>query len=193
MSEQQEAEQQAAESPAASPPSRRRGRETAADMVRSLLVVLVLVLIVVALNAQPEPEPEVRRFDYTVALEQARDRAPYDVLAPVGLPNDWRATSARARTSGDRITWHIGFVTPNDDYAALEQSNGDPENVLAELVGGGSDAGRVRIDGAVWRRVEGGEQADRALVLDAEPVTTVVLGGASWRELRTLAAALPAG
>jgi len=29
-------------------------------------------------------------------------------------------------------------------------------------------------------------------VLEAEPVTTVVLGGASWRELRTLAAALPA-
>ncbi len=56
-------------------------------MVRSLLVVLVLVLIVVALNIQPEPENEVRRFDYTVALEQARDSAPYDVLAPVGLPS----------------------------------------------------------------------------------------------------------
>ncbi len=83
-------------------------------------------------------------------------------------------------------------MTPEDNYAALEQSDGDPENVLAELVGGGDDAGRVRIDGAVWRRVEGGEHADRALVLDAEPVTTVVLGGASWRELRTLAAALPA-
>ena len=83
-------------------------------------------------------------------------------------------------------------MTPNDDYAALEQSDGDPEDVLAELVGGGSDGGRVRIDGAVWRRVEGGEHANRALVLDAEPVTTVVLGGASWHELRTLAAALPA-
>ena len=192
MSEQQTAEQQAAESPAAQSPSRRRGRETAADMVRSLLVVLVLVLVVVALNAQPKPKLEARRFDYTVALKQARDNAPYDVLAPVGLPSAWRATSARTRTAGDRVTWHIGFVTPNGDYAALEQSDADPENVLAELVGGGSDAGRVRIDGAVWRRVEGGEHADRALVLDAEPVTTVVLGGSSWRELRTLAEALPA-
>ena len=191
MSDQQAAEPEA-EQEAAAPPSRRRGRETAADMVRSLLVVLVLVLIVVALNIQPEPENEVRRFDYSVALEQARASAPYDVLAPVGLPSDWRATSARTRSNGDLITWHIGFVTPEDNYAAVEQSDGDPENVLAELVGGGDAAGRVRIDGAMWRRIEGGEHADRALVLDAEPVTTVVLGGASWRELRTLAAALPA-
>ena len=191
MSDQRAAEPEA-EQTAAPAPSRRRGRETAADMVRSMLVVLVLVLIVVALNMQPEPENEVRRFDYTVALEQARDSAPYDVLAPVGLPNQWRATSARTRSNGELTTWHIGFVTPEDNYAALEQSDGDPANVLAELVGGGNDAGLVRIDGAVWRRVEGGEHAERALVLDAEPVTTVVLGGASWRELRTLAAAMPA-
>ncbi len=42
-----------------------------------------------------------------------------------------------------------------------------------------------------WRRLEGGEHAPRAFVLDAEPVTTVVAGSASWRELRALAAALP--
>jgi hypothetical protein len=183
-------DQQVSEQQTAPAPGRRRGRETAADMVRSLLVVLALVLVVVAMNAQPQPEPKVTRFDYTVALEQAQDSAPYDVVAPVGLPDSWRATSARTGSNGDAVTWHLGFVTPRGDYAALEQSNADPENVLATLVGDGSDAGRVRIHGAVWRRVEGGEHAKRALVLDAEPVTTVVLGGASWRELRTLAGAV---
>lgn len=190
MSDQQPATETA---PAPDPaPSRRRGRETAADMVRSLLVVLVLVFVVVALNAQPEPDAEVRRIDYSGALDQARDRAPYDVLAPVGLPRAWRATSARTGRAGDAFTWHIGFVTPRGDYAALEQSDGGPEGFLDHLVGDADAAGTVRIGGVSWRRLEGGEHAPRALVLDAEPVTTVVAGGATWRELRALAAALPA-
>ncbi len=170
---------------------RRRGRETAADMVRSLLVVLVLVFVVVALNARPEPDQKVRRFDYTAVLAQARDQAPYDVLAPVGLPRAWRATSARTGRAGDAVTWHVGFVTPADDYAALEQSDGDPEGFLDHVVGAADAAGTVQIGDASWRRLEGGEHERRALVLDAEPVTTVVAGSASWRELRALAAALP--
>jgi hypothetical protein len=160
-------------------------------MVRSLLVVLVLVFVVVALNAQPEPDQQVKRFDYTGVLAQARDQAPYDVLAPVGLPRAWRATSARTGRAGDAYTWHLGFVTPADDYAALEQSDGDPEGFLDHIVGNADAAGTVQIGGASWRRLEDGEHEPRALVLDAAPVTTVVAGGASWRELRALAAALP--
>ena len=190
MSDQQPA---TATGPVASDPvaRRRRGRETAADMVRSLLVVLVLVFVVVALNAQPEPDQEVRRFDYTAVLAQAREQAPYDVLAPVGLPRSWRATSARTGRDGDAFTWHLGLVTPQDDYAAVEQSDGDPEGFLDHVVGAADAAGTVQIGGATWRRLEGGEHEPRALVLDAAPVTTVVAGGASWRELRALAAALP--
>ena len=49
-------------------PRRRRGFESAGDMVRSLTVVLVIVLVVVALNLRQDPDSPVRRFDYSVAL-----------------------------------------------------------------------------------------------------------------------------
>jgi hypothetical protein len=172
---------------------RPRGFETAGDMVRSLAVVLVLVLAVLALTVRPHAKSTVHRIDYTEALAQARDRASYDVLAPTGLPRAWRATSARTGRDGSSVTWHLGLVTPYNDYAAVEQSDGDPERFVASFAEKGKRAGRVEIGGAEWRRVDGGDPERHALVLEGEAATTVVAGGASWSELRTLAASLHAG
>jgi hypothetical protein len=180
--------------PAASAPATRgRGKQTAGDMVRSLLVVLVLVFVVVALSARDNAGEETRPLDYSGALAQARDTASYDVLAPIGLPDSWVPTSARTGRDGDAVTWHLGLVTPAGDYAGVEQSNGDPESMVADLADGGDDAGMVTISGLRWRKVDRGRPEKHALVLDGEAVTTVVAGGASWTELRTLARSLQAG
>ena len=173
--------------------AKRRGFETTGDMVRSLLVVLVLVFVVVALNVQRHPDSEVRRFDYSGVFSQARDQAPYDVLAPIGLPDAWVPTSARTTRAGAAVTWHVGFVTPDDDYAALEQSDGNPAVFVRQFADGGDRAGSVVIGTATWRRVEGGDPEPRALVIERDAVTTVVAGNAGWAELRELAASLQVG
>ncbi len=170
-----------------------RGRQTVGDMVRSLLVVLVLVFVVVALNARDESGSTLRPLDYRGALAQARDTAPYEVLAPVGLPTTWVPTSARTARVGDAVAWHLGLVTPAGDYAGVEQSDGDPEAVVATVAADGRRAGTVTISGLQWRRVEGGRPERRALVLDGDAVTTVVAGGAAWQELELLARSLQAG
>ena len=174
------------------PAKRRRGFETSADMVRSLLVVVAIVAVVVALRVEPNSGPTVRRFDYSGALQQARTQAPFGVLAPVGLPRSWRATSGRvgADDGSGSVTWHLGLVTPSGDYAGLEQSNGNLVRVLTRVSGGASPAGSVVINGVTWRRVRGGDPEPKALVLEGPSVTTVVAGRATWRELRTLAASL---
>lgn len=178
---------------AVAPPARRgRGKQTVGDMVRSLVVVLVLVFVVVALNAQDDSGGGPQRLDYSGALAQARDTASYDVLAPIGLPDSWVPTSARAGRDGGAVTWHLGFVTPAGDYAGLEQSDGDPDKAVADAAEGGDAAGTVMISGLRWRKVDGGHPEKHALVLDGEVVTTVVAGGASWDELETLARSLQA-
>jgi hypothetical protein len=173
--------------------ARRRGFETTGDMVRSLLLVLVLVFVVVALTVRPHPDSEVRRFDYSGVFSQARDQAPYDVLAPIALPDTWVPTSARTTREGGAVTWHVGFVTPDDNYAALEQSDGNPAAFVRQFSDGGDRAGSVVIGTATWRRLEGGDPEPRALVLERDGVTTVVAGNAGWAELRELAASLQAG
>jgi hypothetical protein len=162
-------------------------------MVRSLLVVLVLVFVVVALNAQRNTGEELRPLDYSGALAQARDQASYDVLSPIGLPDSWVPTSARTERDRDAVRWHLGFVTPAGDYAGVEQSDGDPEALVADVADGGDAAGSVTISGLRWRRLDGGRPEEHALVLDGEAATTVVAGGASWAELEALARSLQAG
>jgi hypothetical protein len=188
-----EPEPVAAPAPAPPPAPRGRGRQTVGDMVRSLLVVLVLVFVVVALRPGDGGDGGPRRLDYTGTLAQARDSAPYDVLAPVGLPDSWVPTSARTGRDGVAFTWHLGLVTPAGDYAGVEQSDGDPEGLVAEVAEGGDDAGTVTIGGARWRKVDNGDPEKHALVLEGDAVTTVVAGGASWSELTELARSLQAG
>ena len=188
-----EAAPQPASVPAADAAPRSRGKQTVGDMVRSLLVVLVLVFVVVALNARDDSSDELRPLDYSGELAQARDTASYEVLAPIGLPDTWVPTSARAGRTGDAVTWHLGLVTPAGDYAGLEQSDGDPEAVVADVADDGTAAGTVTISGLRWRKVDGGRPEKHALVLEGEAVTTVVAGGASWAELAVLARSLQAG
>jgi hypothetical protein len=176
--------------PEAGPARPRRGRQTAADMVRSMAVVLALVIVVLALTLRHNPPGKPHRIDYRGVLAQARSVAPFDVVSPVGLSRSWTVTSAR--TSGEDATfaWHLGLVTPDGDYAAVEQSDGDPQSFVTEFVGDGSKDGTATIHGQRWRRIDSGNPEKRALVLDSDAVTTVVTGGASWTELRQLAASL---
>ncbi|MGZ4609245.1 MAG: DUF4245 domain-containing protein [Actinomycetes bacterium] len=173
------------------PPGRKRGRETIRDMVLSLSVVLgvVFVVLLVGMRGGP-PTQTVHEVGYTAQLVQAREAASYDVLAPVGLPPGWKATSVRGLTTDGTVTWHLGFVTPHGRYAALEQSAGAAQPFVDDFADGAKAAGRSPIGGHVWQRIEGGRPERRALVLHGTGVTTVVAGGASWGELETLARSL---
>ena len=169
-----------------------RGRKTVGDMVRSLAVVLVLVGVIVAFNVVQEPDELVPQVDYPAALAEARLQATYDVLDPEPLPAGWRISSARTDASGDGVHWHVGMVTPSEEYAALEQSDGDRDALLDEVAAGGRSAGTVQVAGQPWRRLEGGEPEEHALVRAEDGVTVLVAGSASWRELRELAASVSA-
>lgn len=170
-----------------------RGRRTVGDLVRSLAVVLVLVGVIVAFNVAEQPDPVVRTVDYPAALAEARATAPYDVLGPEPLPAGWRVTSARTERSGGGVSWHAGLVTAAEEYAAVEQSDGDRRALLEGVARGARPAGTVEVAGTTWRRLTGGDPQQRALLHVSGGVTTLVAGSASWSELEQLAGALSGG
>jgi hypothetical protein len=182
------------ETPTAAPASARRSRprgfETAGDMVRSLALVLVVVAVVFLLTVRTAPKDAVTRIDYGQQLAAARHQAAYDVLAPEGLGRGWTPTSARGSTDGAAVTWHLGIVTPAGDYAAVEQSDGSRAQFVDEFASGSHRAGADSVAGVTWRRLEGGTPEPRALVRASGGATTLVVGSASWEELRRLAASL---
>ena len=164
-------DEQTAAAPGASP-RRRRGLESMGDMVRSMLVVVAIVLVIFVVQIRNDPTSAVRRVPVAASLAHARAQAPY-VAGPVGLPRTWRATSVRFVVAGPVTTWHIGYVTPREDYAALEQSNGPESKVVTQFVAGSHEIGRVDINGATWHKMAGGSPEPRALVLYGSGATTM--------------------
>jgi hypothetical protein len=167
-----------------------RGRKTVSDMVRSLALVLVLVAVIVAFNVAQQPDRVVQTVDYPAALAEARSLAAYDVLGPEPVPAGWRVTSARTERSGGGLAWHVGLVTSTEEYAAVEQSDGDRRALLDTVASGARPAGTADVAGQSWRRLTGGDPEERALVRTADRVTTVVAGNAPWSQLRVLAGSL---
>jgi hypothetical protein len=169
-----------------------RGSETVGDAVRSLVALLgIIAAVVVAFTAmRPDQQPPAP-VDYSGILDRLRAEYPYPVLAPTPVPSGWTATSTEhsARTSGNR--WRLGFVTDDDGFVGLEQSDGEVESFLDDQLHGFSKDGTAEIDGATWQQwIEAGDQPDRALVLVDDGVATVVLGTEPYDVLRDFAASL---
>lgn len=134
----------------------------------------------------------VHPVGYRVELGQARRDAPFPVAAPEGLGKSWQATSVTySGADPKRVTWHLGMVDPEREYAAVEQSNSGSVDAFVRNVSLGAhrDGTRtVTADGMVWERWDGSRYD--ALVHRGAGVTTVVTGTAPTARLAELAAAL---
>ncbi|MGW7002643.1 DUF4245 domain-containing protein [Streptomyces sp. NPDC054933] len=165
-----------------------RGKQTVRDMVLSIAVIGVLVAGIYVFVPHTEGDP-VKTVSYEVELGQARRVAPYPVAAPEGLSSHWRATSVTYDGSDPKNSqWHLGFIDPQNQYVAVEQSNGDPQQFISDKTQSSQQDGSQSVAGQTWDRYDGGRY--RALVRQKGSVTTMVTGTAPYDQLAELAAAL---
>ncbi len=191
----------AVEQPVPQPAPRARGPKTVGDMVRSLGLVLGAVVVLLLITFRPHGQA-VHVVDYRATLAQARTGSAFPLLAPVGLPSGWQATSAYfdgpqgGATAGvPGVTgWHVGFITPDDRYAGFEQTNGIAIGTLHDVLGDPTrTGGTVDAGGVTWERWTDGAGDRRALVRTDGGVTVVVDGSADWPVLEALAGSLRPG
>ena len=172
---------------------KRGGNKTVRDLILSMLVLGVVVYAIylfIPHNAKSDPV-KVETVGYSVELQQARRDAPYPVLGPEGLSAKWRATSVTyAGSDRHNVTWHLGFVDPEQQYAAVEQSNGNASDFISDVtLGAHRAAGRtIAAGGVTWDYYTGGRY--HALVREQKGTTTVVLGTAPDAQLTQLASSL---
>jgi hypothetical protein len=185
-------------------------------MVPSLAVVLLAAGVIYLFVPHNEDVNPVKPIGYKVELDSARRAAPYPVLAPEGLPKRWRATSVTYEADGrNSAAWHLGFITPDTQYAAVEQSDETrSEKFIKDVTRGARKTTQTsQVNGQEWTRYEG-EKYD-ALVRKvaagadgkaaqkgkgeatarkgARTHTVVVTGTATFQQLEKMAAALSAG
>src|SRR3954453_22615907 len=171
-----------------------RPAKTFSDMGRSLglmaVVIAVLLLIGPARTLIFPGSAKVQPVDYSHRVTAFKNVVGI-VLAPTDLPRGWRANAATFGSARGRAHLHIGFATPGSLFAGVDESNGPPAQLLSGVLGprGTTVTGTTTIAGETWetRRSQRGEQA---LTVTRGPLTVVVTGSATERQLRTLAGSL---
>ena len=146
---------------------RTRGRETVGDMVRSMGLVLVVVAVMILLTFRLSPRDPVQTVELGPAVAEARQTAPYGVLVPRGLGEDWLPVSASTRVDAGATTWRIGWITPAEDFAAVGQSDRPAADFVDAFAAGGPAAGEALIDGQRWARLGDPQAEERSLVRTA--------------------------
>lgn len=186
------------------PAARKRGRETVADMARSMALVggVVLALFLVVWWQRPEggagTTPRVVDVPGVVAAVRIGDVLP--AWQPEGLPATWRPTAAwfaRAGEAGAPATGSlllIGYQTPAGSYAEVQQTDAPAAQVLPDWTDHGRAVGRVDAGGRSWQHYESADTGTQSLVsthLSGDRrIVVVVTGKAGLDELTELAASL---
>lgn len=174
------------------PVAKKRGTETISDMVRSMGILLIVVVIAYLLARAPSSDDTpVRVVPTGAAVVAARQLSGSTVLVADGLPAGWRSTSAYVRPNdGSPVTrLHVGWVTPSEHYAELEQVTGETQTFLDDLVGGTKPTGSITLGGHRYDvyRHDGDTTLARTT---ADGLVLAVDGDAPDAELTTLVQAL---
>ena len=170
-------------------------RKTVGDIIRSMGVVAAIIAVVLLITWRPGPDP-VREVAAAPVAQQVAAAVDFTLLYPE-LPEGWRATTARfepSEQSGDDPVWFNGWISPQDEFAAVVQSEAENDRFIAEQTVGGVEASDLPsgLNPAVkgWQPFVSSDGTQRSFVLQEDGVTTIVTGTLGWSELADFAATL---
>ncbi len=173
-----------------------RANQTVRNLVWSLGASLVVVLLVVLVVVRPDPAPS-EVIDYGAIASEAQQSVDATLTAPV-LPGAWTANAAELRADGDIQIWYIGFITPEQQFIALNQGIDANPTWVDNLLDGARSTGAVSIDGVTWSVYDHRDSADPgnlayAMTASERGSTYVLFGTANDAEFETLATAMGVG
>ncbi|MDQ1685806.1 MAG: hypothetical protein QOC82_2543 [Frankiaceae bacterium] len=174
-------------------------RDSLLDMGRSLgLMAVIMAIVVFGTPVRdliwPSSQDRMPATDYSGVVAGFKQVTHHSGLAPVGLPSSWRANAANLTgTSAKDERLHIGFATPGSRYAGVDETTGDPNALIADVLGkrGATTSGTTTIEGVTWD-LRTSDLGERSLTRTADGLTVVVTGNAKSADLDRLCASLRA-
>lgn len=154
-----------------------------------LAAAAIVVLIPAPHGAGPVP------VSYRADLAALTRLAPYQAVAPAGLPAAWQPVSSGLAVGGANgagtVTWRLGFMAPDGLLASLEETDAAAAAFVQRMTSDGTALAQVRLAGRTWSRALTPARGQRSLYLTSPAgFTVVVTGNATWPELAELAASL---
>lgn len=126
-----------------------RANQTTRNLILALLASLVVVLFIVLVVVRPS-DNLVKPVDYRSVAAQAQQGVSQRLVDP-RLSKAWSANDAEFKSgSGKTVTWYLGFITPGQQFIAVEQGIHVNDNWVTSLLGKARVTGHTRIDGITW-------------------------------------------
>ena len=172
-----------------------RGGQTFADMARSLglMVVVVAGLLLLGpgrtlLFPGDDRRPSV---DYQRVAAGFTTETGTPAVLPVALPGGWQPNAATLTRPSTGVRLHVGWTTPGEKFAGLDESVGPPRAFIVSVLGrrGATTVGTIEVGARTWE-VRRSQRGETALTRDFGAVTVVVTGDAPDLQLADLAASL---
>lgn len=156
------------------------------NLVYSLLAVLgmtaVLVLMVPRVSSVSGPPVDVHATAVSVQAETG-----WPIVEPVGLPEGWSPTSVRyVRTTGDFMTWHVGYQTPSGTFVAVEQAMDPSREWIAAQTNRAPTEGTMEVAGRTWEKFVRDSKVQNSLLHvpeDEGELTTLITGTAGFDDM----------
>jgi Protein of unknown function (DUF4245) len=177
--------------------AKKRGRETARDMIFSMGAVLLTVLIIMGITYRSHGQKmPVANFDQ--AQSTALSQGSWPILVPGrgsgGTLAGYQLTQARfeAESYGKpgASRWYLGYKTAAGEYVSLWQSDGDQKQIIAAASNNGVCSGQMKIAGKTWSMCSQKKPLARLLYRPLGADTAYVSGTASFAELAKFVALL---
>lgn len=172
----------------------KRGRESVADMVRSLGLVGVVIaatLIFVPGLFHPSKSQQFQPVDYSDYVSGFHQVTDQTALAPSSLPSGWTANAGALTGPAAAEHLHIGFATPGSEYAGLEESVESLAAFVPSVLGtrGATVTGSALVGGTRWQ-TRTSSRGEYSLTRTIRGIAIVITGSATDAQLQQLAASL---
>ena len=128
----------------------------------------------------------VQRIDVASAATDAARALPFAVRGPE-MPADWIPQSTDTRAVAGGRAFRLGWVTPDDGFARLVQSDGSAEGLVASEEGDPAAGPPVSAGGLTWATYRG-IRGEALWVTDVGGVRWLVTGNAAPARFVQLAA-----
>lgn len=151
-----------------------------------LLLLVIVAFVAVRGFSRDVPDGEQPAVDYAPVAREAR-KTGLLAPAPQPLPQGWKATSVRftppdAQQPSKAGSWHLGLLTDDERYVALEETSENLDDLLPETVPEPSRGAVMRIDGRTWRAWTGTDDA-YALTTSLGDGRDVLVGSPGGKDL----------
>lgn len=177
-------------SPVSAQPANRYASGSVANMIRSLVVIGALMALVILMVPRVN-SVSTQPVDVAGPARDVASQSGWPIEIPTGLPDGWRGQSVRYERSTDSVmTWHAGYLTPDNQSVAVEQAMKPTTDWVTAEVNRAKNVGETEAGGRTWTKYVRDGKLQNSLVnlgTPGETLTTIVTGTGTFAQLELFA------